>query len=233
MRTTHLLSALAIALGSATAANAAFVIEIDTDGLDDGTLTFSPNFSFGGDTTTASQSAPSVAVGTTGGDSIFGGDGSNANGNAYDPATADTYLYSYTPGTDADNFSPAAGTALNQNLAASGIAGGGSDTYAIWATWPLTTNVNPAGVTYDLFEGGIGGTNIFSTTIDQNGNDGTWVRLGYADLTAGTDYVLRQTAQQNSFVSQRAAAVMFEIPEPGTAAVLGLGGLALLRRRTA
>ena len=69
-------------------ASAAFVIQIDTDGTTAGnSVTFNDNFSFGGNTTTASVGgAPSqtpgvVAIGT--GNSIFGGDGS----------PADTYTY--------------------------------------------------------------------------------------------------------------------------------------------
>lgn len=221
---THSLTAIACALGLASTANAAFVVEVDIDGLDDAAVTPSPNFSFGGDTTAASSSVAVTAPGLTGGDSIFGGNG------AGDP---DTYLYSYTPGTDADNFSPAPGTALNQNLAASGIAGGATDTYAVWTIWPETTNVSGGLTTYELFEGGVGGTSVMSVSLDQNTFDGRWVRLGYADLTAGTEYVLAQTSGSNTFVSMRAAAAMFEVPEPGTAALLGLGGLAMLKRRTA
>ena len=43
----------------------AYVIEIDTDGADDGTVTYNPDFSFGGDTTLAYQSAASSAIGLT------------------------------------------------------------------------------------------------------------------------------------------------------------------------
>ena len=82
-----------------TGAQAAFLLEIDTDGSDDGVLTYNPNFSFGGDTTAATQSNASTAYGMNGGDSIFG-----CNGSAY----LDTYVYTYTPNMDSDNLFPSA-----------------------------------------------------------------------------------------------------------------------------
>ena len=44
-------AAAAITLPLTQVSGAAFLIEIDTDGADDGPITYSPNFSFGGDTT--------------------------------------------------------------------------------------------------------------------------------------------------------------------------------------
>ncbi len=204
-------------------AQAAFVIEIDTDGADDGVLTFNANFAFGGDTTTASQSAATGAVGTTGGDSIFGGDGAN------DP---DTYLYTYTPGTDADNFFPNPGDLLGTGVVAGGLVGGGDGLYGIYATWPFTQNVSGGLTNFELVDTGTN-TTVFSTSIDQNDKGDDWVRLGYANLTAGTTYELSQSSTSNSFVSQRAAAVMFELPEPASLGLVALGGVAVLRRRSA
>ena len=74
----------------ASTSQAAYLLEVDTDGMDDGNLAFNPGFTFGDDTTTASQSAASTAFGMTGGDSVFGGNGS---------AFPDTYVFTYTPGT--------------------------------------------------------------------------------------------------------------------------------------
>ena len=82
----------------AVRSEAAFLIQIDTDGLDDGVLTYNSHFTFGGDTTTASQSAPSTAYGLSAADSIFGGDG---------VAEPDTYVYRYNPTSDADNLATA------------------------------------------------------------------------------------------------------------------------------
>ena len=95
---------LCLTAGLLPTANASFIIEIDTDGLDDGVLTYNTNFSFGGDTTTASQSAATSALGMTGGDSIFGGDGVNL---------PDTYVYTYDLDVDGDNLALTAGAALN------------------------------------------------------------------------------------------------------------------------
>lgn len=213
-----------------TAASAAFVIEIDTDGLDDGVLTFSPNFSFGGDTTSASQSsAPSQTPGVVGigtGDSIFGGNGT----------VTDDYVYSYTPGVDGDNAPFAAGSFLNTPPRAdttSGLLAGSTGDYDIYGIWPFTTNsLGP--VTFTLSSAS---ETLFTTVVNQNtagGNVATdWVLIGSAALDADTTYTLTQSAPQ-SFVSQRAHSVMFEatsiIPEPASA-VLALGGLGLLAGR--
>ena len=54
----------AISMGSSIL-HAAYLIEVDIDGLDDGNLLYSPDFAFGGDTTEAYQSVAATAVGLT------------------------------------------------------------------------------------------------------------------------------------------------------------------------
>lgn len=260
---TRLLSALVLCLMTATA-NASFVIEPDVDGADDGPFTPSPNFSFGGDTTTASTSiavgggptpVSGPLVGTTGGDSIFGGDG---------VSMPDTYLYTYTPGTDGDNTSIAGGTALNDDGdVASGLAAGGSGTYRIYATWPQSQNVsggdgNGGLILYALSDGNTdiatsneiqnedvdlniwpnsvaAGVPQGSLGVDGNLKGNEWEFLFEVQLDAGTTYVLRQQpTAANSFVSMRSGGVLFDyVPEP-TAALLALFGATyclLVRRR--
>jgi len=210
-----------MALTSST--QAAYILEIDTDGADDGVLTYNANFGFGGDTTTASQSSASVAVGMTGGDSIFGGDGS---------ASPDTYVYSYTPALVGDTVN-LAGQALNFNGdVGSALAAGGSGDYAIYVTWPWTNSVSGGLTTYALTDG-IG--TLFSVAIDQNdggaGSGNNWIYLANATLDANTTYTLTQTPTSNTCVSMRAAGVLFDaVPEPASLGLLGLGGLALLGR---
>lgn len=216
--------ALGACLALGTAANAAFLIEIDTDGLDDGILTYSPNFSFGGDTTTASQSAASPAVGMTGGDSIFGGDGN---------LLPDTYVYTYTPSVDGDNLSLSGGTALNASGDfASGLTAGGAGTYNLYATWPLSTNISGGPTQFQLSDSsGV----VLTTTLDQNGKGSEWINLGSFALDPSEVYTLTQSPTVgNTFVSMRAAGVLFDkVPEPSTIALLGLAGLgvAVVRRR--
>jgi hypothetical protein len=223
------------AFGLSTSAEAAYVIAIDTDGSStNGAVTYNPNFSFGGDTSTASASAASTAVGLPVGNSIFGGNGSGS---------PDTYRFTYSPGTDGDNLTLAAGTALNANgNVASGEAAGGSGTYNIYATWPATTNVSGGLTTFTLFEGA---NSLFSVQVNQNtavgnaGNGNQWVFLGSADLDAGLTYDLVQTAGSNTFVSMRSSGVLFDaqvsaVPEPGTCgALVAVGLCAAYRRRRA
>ncbi|MEO0529274.1 MAG: hypothetical protein AAF266_01725 [Planctomycetota bacterium] len=222
-RTTFALLAL---LAFATTGHAAFVIEIDADGLDDGAFTPDDNFAFGGDTTTASTSVASPAFGLAGGDSLFGGDG------VLEP---DTYLYDYTPSTDGDNLVAPAGTALNATGdVATGLPAGGAGFYAIYAAWPATTGVSGGLVTFTLTDTA---ANVLATTaVEQNGGDGTWVKLFDAPLADAADtYTLTQTAGQNTFVSMRGDGVLFDylrpIPEP-TSVALALGmALCLPRSR--
>lgn len=213
----HLLVA-AVCAALTSAANAAFLFEIDTDGADDDVLTLNPNFSFGGDTTTASQSSASSAFGTNGADSIFGGDGN------VDP---DTYVYTYDPSVEGDNLVVPAGTDLGDGVLASGLAAGGAGVYNVFATWPLSSNINPAGANFDVSTAG----DAFTVSdLDQNGQGNAWILLGQINYTSGP-ITVTQTANVNSFVSMRAYGLLFEpIPEPTTLSLLGLAGL-LIRRR--
>lgn len=226
---------LSIVLASAViapAANAAYILEVDTDGLDDGNLALNSNFAFGGDTTTASSSITSTAFGTSGGDSIFGGDGASQS---------DTYVFTYKPGVDGDNLTITAGFDLGGGNLASGETNGGVGTYRIYATWPLTTNVSGGDTQYDVT--GALGTIGFTATIDQNNQGNEWILLGDATITDphGTITVTQTPTGTNSFVSMRAAALLFEcvecetvdVSEPATLGLLGLGlvGISLTRRR--
>lgn len=219
---------LATCIGAATAllvllttqtASAALIVEVDTDGTDDGVLTYSPNFSFGGDTTTASQSIPSLAYGMTGGDSIFGGNGLNF---------PDTYIFTYDPSVDADNLTIPIYTALGDGNYASGKPGGAPGIYSVYATWPFTTTVSGGDT---RFSGSTAGDS-FVTVFDQNrGGAGTghfWYKVGEIDWNSGDITITMQPTGGNSFVSMRAAGMLFEyeqVPEPSAMALLGVGSV--------
>jgi len=235
-----MMSRVAFVLALATAvtidanARAAFLIEIDVDGLDDGAITYHPNFSFGGDTTTASTSIGSGAYGLAPADSIFGGDGVNE---------PDTYVYRYDPTTDADNLNTASielGVDVDGNAVfGSGLAGGLAGAYRIYAAWPATTSVSGGLTRYTATSG----VNVLSITIDQNyasdpdgdGAGNVWVYLGDIFYDGSSGIVLeQQPTEANTFVSMRAAAVMFEpVPEPATVALalLAAAGLWSARRK--
>ena len=153
------------ALLMGTAAHGAFIFIIDIDGADDGPITYNSNFSFGGDTTTASTSVASSAFGMSG-DSIFGGDGS---------ALPDTYVYTYTPGIDGDNLVLTPGQDLGSGNFASGAVAGGLGLYNVYATWPFTTNVSGGNTQYQLVTAGV---LPVITTLNQNNQGNTWVLLG-------------------------------------------------------
>lgn len=178
--------------------HAAYLLEIDTDGLDDGVVVYNSGFAFGGDTTATSSSSTVTTYGTTGGDSIFGGDG------VLEP---DTYIYTYAPDTQADNLAIPAGTDLGEGNLASGIAGGAPGVYDVYTTFPFTENVTGGPTQYDVSTAG----DSFTVEIDQNNRGDAWILLGQINYTSGDITVTQQPTEGNTFVSQRAYGVLFEV----------------------
>ena len=187
---------VAIGIGSSTL-QAAYLIEVDTDGLDDGVLVFSPDFSFGGDTTTAGPSVAATTIGLTGGDSIFGGNGSS---------DLDTYVFTYAPDSRLDNLFFDPGTPLSAGNYASGVAGGGPGRYAVYATWPTTSNVDGGLTTYQIDSAG----DSASFSVNQNEVGNVWVKVGEVNYTSGP-ITVTQTPEANTSVSMRAAGILFEL----------------------
>jgi peptidoglycan/xylan/chitin deacetylase (PgdA/CDA1 family) len=196
MKSRLAVAAISAACGVLPLANAAYLIEIDTDGLDDATITWNPGFSFGGDTTAAFQSIAATTIGLTGGDSIYGGDGS---------ALPDTYVFIHSPDSQPDNLYLDPGMALGDGNFASGANGGVPGRYAIYATWPSTSNVTGGPAQYQVETSG----DSASFSIDQNSKGNIWVKLGEIEYTSGP-ITVTQTSTSNTSVSMRAAAVLFE-----------------------
>ena len=229
---------------------AAFVVETHSSGKANAT-----NFAIlpgAGNATGATASAASTAVGLAGTNSIFGSNNTVAG-------TLDTYQFSYTPGSDADNTALAAATALGNSSAtdadgagpglpvyanvpqvATGLTGGGSGLYNVYFTSPSSTNVNEAGSLFEitsdlpttalspvvLNDGGTGPDEEDGTPFTGGANN-RWLHIATVPLTAGNTYTVTMTSNADSFVSQRAHGVMWElvtpIPEPSTLALLLLG----------
>jgi hypothetical protein len=223
---------LSVILILATSAHAAFIVQVDTDGSSSNAA-FTPNarLSFGNGMTTstggAGASTHATAVGLAVGNSIFGGNSSSA----------DQYIFTYKLGLDADNYSPAPGTVLGNGNSATGVVGGATGQYNVYACWSSTTNVSDNGATPTSYVAASDTGNVttgLNQDEDTNGAlaGGVWALVGTVHLTAGNNYTVTQTAPNSLFVSMRAEAIMWEaVPEPSSIGLGLVSGMLLLARR--
>ena len=108
----------------------------------------------------------------------------------------------------------------------------------MWAAGSLVTiNNDGAPVTIAALDQNNGGTgaDLDPGTAFVGGANNSWLLIGTVDLTAGNSYSVTVAANNNSFVSQRAAAVMWEavsaVPEPTSALLVVMGAMAFVARR--
>ncbi len=208
-------------------------------------------------TGTGSANASGTGPGTSSASSAFGIDGTNSwfSGVAVDP-DRDTYTFSYTPGTaadDLDNLAIPSGQALGdarvdapytftpETLTATGAIGGSSGLYNVYITWPESSNTNSAGSTITITSDG---APVVLDPITMNSNENgpgakgnnAWLQIAAGiSLTEGSPYSVTVEANVNSFVSQRVHGVLWElqpVPEPTTGCLLLVAsmGMALIRR---
>jgi uncharacterized protein (TIGR03382 family) len=239
-----LVTGSAVCLFATSATHAAFIIEAS-----DATVRLGAgNFAYtGAGGTTASYGDVSAGALPATTDAVptfftlrhaFGGNG-----------TSDEFTFTYTPASNPDNVSFAAGTLFNSlgafgapDLLSTGLSGGTAGIYNVYRIHPNTTNVSGGTTTYQVL---VGGAVQLIEQINQNfdpglaslgKNIGRWELIGSVSVPNATDTVMvKMTPTTSSFVSMRASGMMFEyvapIPEPGSAAFLALAAASLLRRR--
>jgi hypothetical protein len=207
---------------------------------------------------------PSTAVGLTGDQSAFGNPANSTGPDQYTfrykPGTDvdNTALAALTSlgnsaATDADGAGAGAPTYANVPQLATGLVGGASGIYNVYFTAPSSTNVSTTGSQFDITNDGATvslnpvNLNDLGTGPDEvagspvtGGANNRWLKIATVHLTAGTTYTVTETANTASFVSQRAAGVMWElvqadiVPEPSTLMLTVLSCVGLLagsRRR--
>jgi hypothetical protein len=184
-------------------AQAVFIIEAHESGL--------ANANYSGNHYKAS--IPSLALGRQATNSVFGG-----------TSAPHEYVYSYTPGVDLDNFSPATGTDLGNGDLASGLPGHGIWPYNVYITWPESLTVDASGckivttndgadVVLDPVNMNTGGTGT------PGGNYAWWKIAENIRLTPGLTYTITQTANSTAYCSQRSHGVLWEMRTPAFAPV--------------
>jgi|GEM_PF-659675 len=195
----YLLTVCALVLAIAGVSQAAFIVEAHSSGR--------ANANFDG---VGNASLRSWAVGTKATNSLFSGTGA--------AGSTDTYIYSYTPGVDLDNWSFNPGDDLGNGRTATGMIGGETGFYNVYITWPPSTNVTATctiTITCD-------GEDIVHEAVDMNtgqtgspgGNNAWWCIAERVELTAGKTYTVTQTADAWTYVAMRSHGVMWEADEP-------------------
>jgi hypothetical protein len=208
---------------------------------------------------------PSTAVGLQGNQSAFGNPANSTGPDQYTfrytpgPDADNTALAALTSlgnseATDADGSGAGLPTYANLAQLASGQTGGVSGLYNVYFTTPSSTNVDGLGSRFDITNDAstvsLNPVNLNDTNTGPDevagspytgGANNRWLKIAsLVHLTAGTTYTVTQTANAFSFVSQRAAGVMWElveadpVPEPSTlllAALSCVGLFASVRRR--
>lgn len=199
MKRFHVVVLLVIIALITAGAQAAFVVEAVSGGMANANYTGSGRIS-------TAYPRGSTAPGVQADNGVFGASGDHV------------YVFSYTPGTDTDNVTFPQDTNLGNGNLASGLVGGRTGIYNVYATWCTSSNVHASGC---YFTTAHNGTDTVTGTINQNQpSEGTdkWMLIAQGvTLTEGVTYTITQTANSTEYVSMRNHGVMWEaVSEPLT-----------------
>ncbi len=199
------LAAIIICIAGQATVQAVFIVECHSTGWD------SDHFSMPNGT--PRWSVKSNALGCKADNSAFGG-----------TVAPHAYVFSYTPGVDADNYSFAAGTVLGKDMnsvapyttvTASGLTGGfAPGVYNVYVTWPHTAGISGGTQTFTMTseDGDVIKSypqSLFNEDTAAPGAD-KWGLIGQVSLMPGKTYTVTMTPASSSYVSMRAQGVMWE-----------------------
>jgi hypothetical protein len=183
------------------------------------------NYSGDGRLSNDDYPSPSRAVGVTAASAVYGGTGDHI------------YTFSYTPSPfdcpDVDNALFVAGTDLGNGNLASGLAGGGTGLYNVYATWRQSDNVSTAGANFTITSED---ADVYLPMVDQYGlgaaappGSDDWLLIAEGvRLVTGRTYTITQAANEPThWVSMRSHGVMWEFVEAEVplADVVAAGGV--------
>ncbi len=180
---------------------AAYIIEAHSSGLANDHFTGSAG---------PYESSRSTAVGTTAAKSMF------------DTVAGDTFVFTYTPGYDIDNFMPGVGVNLGNGDLSTNMTGCSSGLFNVYITWPWSDSTNTGGVNITIANDD---EDIYLPFVNMNVNgfgnpnpgnkigNNQWLLLASnVPLTAGNTYTVTEVANGTGtgYAKIRAQGILWE-----------------------